>query len=136
MTSPLVVCVLCWAFAAFLRPWSKADWVAYAKEPFGGPQKMLRYLSRYSHRVAISNRRLIAADERGVTFRYKDYRIEVPGRYKTIMLHPHKFIRRFLTHVLPTGLHRIRHYGLLANANRTANIAKARELLAVPPFSN
>jgi len=123
------------AFAEFLRPWSKA-WVVYAKESFGGPKQVLRYLSRYTHRVAISNRRLIAADERGVTFKYKDYRIDGPARHKTMTLDPHEFIRRFLMHVLPKGLHRIRHYGLLANTNRAANIAKARELLAVPPLSN
>ena len=124
------------AFAAFLRPWRKADWVVYAKEPFGGPSEVLRYLSRYTHRVAISNRRLIAADQRGVTFKYKDYRLDGSARYKTMTLDPHEFIRRFLTHVLPKGLHRIRHYGLLANTNRAANIAQARELLAVPPPSN
>jgi hypothetical protein len=122
-------------FAAFLKPWRKADWVVYAKEPFGGPREVLRYLSRYTHRVAISNRRLIAADQRGVTFKYKDYRLDGPARYKTMTLDPHEFIRRFLMHVLPKGLHRIRHYGLLANTNRAANIAKARELLAVPPLS-
>jgi Putative transposase len=89
------------AFAAFLAPLRKAEWVVYAKEPFGGPQAVLAYLSRYTHRVAISNRRLISADERGVTFRCKDYRIEGPGRYKTITLPTHEFIRRFLMHVLP-----------------------------------
>jgi hypothetical protein len=96
------------------------------------PQKIplvLRYLSRYTHRVAISNRRLIAADDGGVSFRWKDYRIEGPGGWKNMTLKPHEFIRRFLMHVLP---HRIRHYGLLASGNRAANIAKARELLAVP----
>jgi hypothetical protein len=96
---------------------------------------VLRYLSRYTHRVAISNRRLIAADQRGVTFKYKDYRLDGPARYKTMTLDPHEFIRRFLMHVLPRGLHRIRHYGLLANTNRAANIAKVRELLAAPPLS-
>ena len=106
--------------------------VVYAKKPFGGPQAVLAYLSRYTHRVAISNRRLISADETGVTFTWKDYRIEGPGRYKTMTLPTHEFIRRFLTHVLPKGLHRIRHYGLFANGNRAANIARARELLAVP----
>jgi hypothetical protein len=120
------------AFAAFLASLRKAEWVVYAKEPFGGPQAVLAYLSRYTHRVAISNRRLISADERGVTFRCKDYRIEGPGRYKTMTLPTHEFIRRFLMHVLPRGVHRIRHYGLFANANRAANIARARELLAVP----
>ena len=97
---------------------------------------MLRYLSRYTHRIAISNRRLIAADQRGVTFKYKDYRLNGRARYKTMTLDPHEFIRRFLMHALPKGLHRIRHYGLLANTNRASNIAKARELLAVPPLSD
>ena len=121
------------AFAAFLRPWVEADWVVYAKEPFGGPEEVLQYLSRYTHRVAISNRRLIAADQNGVTFRYKDYRIEGPARYTTMTLDTHEFIRRFLMHVLPKGLHRIRHYGFLANATRADNIAKVRELLSVGP---
>src|SRR5262249_18371289 len=120
------------AFAAFLASLRKAEWVVYAKEPFGGPQAVLAYLSCYTHRVAISNRRLISADKRGVTFRWKDYRIEGPGRYKTMTLPMHEFIRRFLMHVLPRGVHRIRHYGLFANGNRAANIAQARELLTVP----
>jgi hypothetical protein len=93
---------------------------------------VLRYLARYTHRVAISNRRLIAADETGVTFKYKDYRIEGPPRYKTMTLAAHEFIRRFLIHVLPAGFHRIRHYGLFANGSRADNIARARELLNVP----
>ena len=95
---------------------------------------MLAYLSRYTHRVAISNRRLIAADENGVTFTYKDYRLEGPQRYKTMTLDTHEFIRRFLMHVLPPSFHRIRHYGLFANGNRVKNIAKARKLLAVVPL--
>jgi Putative transposase/Transposase zinc-binding domain len=123
------------AFTAFLAPLRKAEWVVYAKKPFGGPQAVLAYLSRYTHRVAISNRRLISANETGVTFKWKDYRIEGPGRYKTMTLPPHEFIRRFLTHVLPRGFHRIRHYGLFANASRATNIARARELLAAPPRS-
>ena len=94
---------------------------------------MLRYLSRYTHRIAISNRRLISADAKSVSFKYKDYRIEVPGRYTSMTLDTGEFIRRFLMHVLPKGFHRIRHYGLLANGQRTANIAKARKLLGVPP---
>jgi hypothetical protein len=94
---------------------------------------VLRYLSRYTHRIAISNRRLLSADQNGVTFKYKDYRIEGPGRYKTMTLPTHEFIRRFLIHVLPKGFHRIRHYGLLANGNRAVNIAHARKLLAIPP---
>ena len=93
---------------------------------------MLAYLSRYTHRVAISNSRLIALDEAGVTFRYKDYRRNGSERYRTMTLEPGEFIRRFLLHVLPKGFHRIRHYGLLASAGRKANIARARELLAAP----
>jgi hypothetical protein len=123
------------AFAAFLAPLRKVEWVVYAKKPFGGPQAVLAYLSRYTHRVAISNRRLISADETSVSFKWKDYRIEGPDRDKTMTLPTHEFIRRFLTHVLPKGLHRIRHYGLFANGNRAANIARARELLAVPSRS-
>ena len=120
------------AFAAFLAPLRKTEWVVYAKRPFGGPQAVLAYLSRYTHRVAICNHRLISADDAGVTFKWKDYRIEGPGRYKTMTLLTHECIRRFLIHVLPKGVHRIRHYGLFANGNRAANIARARELLAAP----
>jgi putative transposase/transposase-like zinc-binding protein len=120
------------AFVAFLAPLRKAEWVVYAKKPFGGPQAVLAYLSRYTHRVVISNRRLISADDNGVTFKWKDYRIEGPGRYKTMTLPSHEFIRRFLIHVLPKRFHRIRHYGLFANDNRAANVARARNLLAVP----
>jgi len=119
-------------FAAFLKPLRKTEWVVYAKKPFGGPEAVLAYLSRYTHRVAISNRRLIAADERGVTFKFKDYRVEGTDRYKTMTVATDEFIRRFLIHVLPKGLHRIRHYGLFANGNRAETIARARELLAVP----
>jgi len=121
------------AFAASLTPLRKAEWVVYAKKPFGGPQAVLAYLARYTHRVAIANSRLISADETGVTFKWKDYRIDGPGRYKTMTLPTHEFIRRFLIHVLPKGLHRIRHYGLFANGkHRAANIAHVRQLLAVP----
>jgi hypothetical protein len=119
------------AFKAYLAPLRRIKWVLYAKRPFGGPKAVLAYLSRYTHRVAISNRRLISADHTGVTFRWKDHRIEGPGRYQTMTLPAHEFIRRFLMHVLPRGFHRIRHYGLLASGNRAANIAQARELLAV-----
>ena len=119
------------AFAAFLAPLRKTKWFVYAKRPFAGPKAVLAYLSRYTHRVAISNRRLIAADEKAVTFKVKDYRLDGPGRYKTMTLKPHEFIRRFLIHVLPKGFHRIRHYGLLASANRAGNLARMRELLAV-----
>jgi hypothetical protein len=121
------------AFATFLAPLRKTEWVVYSKRPFGGPEAVLAYLSRYTHRVAISNRRLISADETGVTFKWKDYRTEGPARCKTMTLPTGEFIRRFLIHVLPKGLHRIRHYGLFANGNRAANIARARELLAMPP---
>jgi hypothetical protein len=120
------------AFEAYLTPLREIDWVVYAKEPFAGPKEVLRYLSRYTHRIAISNRRLLSVDQTGVTFKYKDYRIEGPGRYKTMTLATDEFIRRFLIHVLPKGFHRIRHYGLFANGNRAANIARARELLAMP----
>ena len=120
------------AFAAFLKPLRKTNWVVDVREPFAGPKQVLRYLSRYTHRVAISNRRLISANENGVTFRYKDYRIDGPARYKTMTLAADEFIRRFLILVLPKRFHRIRHYGLLAKANRAANIARARELLGVP----
>jgi hypothetical protein len=120
------------AFKAYLKPLREIDWVVYAKEPFAGPRQVLRYLSRYTHRIAISNRRLVSANENGVSFKYKDYRIEGPARYKTMTLATDEFIRRFLIHVLPKGFHRIRHYGLLASSNRAKNIAHARELLAVP----
>ncbi|MBV8701477.1 MAG: transposase, partial [Bradyrhizobium sp.] len=119
------------SFTAFLAPLRKAEWVVYAKRPFGGPQAVLAYLSRYTHRVAIANSRLIAFDERGVTFKWKDYRIEGRDRYKQMTLATDEFIRRFLIHVLPKGLHRIRHYGLFARGACADNIARARELLAV-----
>src|SRR5207244_9732676 len=101
------------SFRQWLVPLRSCEWVVYAKRPFAGPEQVLAYLSRYTHRVAISNSRLIAADATGVTFSYKDYRIEGPGRYKTMTLKPDEFIRRFLIHVLPCGFHRIRHCGLL-----------------------
>ena len=118
-------------FKRFLAPLRRIKWVVYCKDPFAGPEQVLRYLSRYTHRVAISNRRLVSADDNGVAFRWKDYRIDGPGRWKTMTLAAHEFIRRFLMHVLPNGFHRIRHYGL--NGNRAADIARARELLAMPP---
>jgi hypothetical protein len=125
------------AFDAFLDPLRKSEWVVYAKEPFAGPKAVLAYLSRYTHRVAISNSRLIRVDADRVTFRGKDYRIDGPGRYKTMTLQAHEFIRRFLMHVLPKGQHRIRHYGLFANGGRAANIARIRELLAaLAPMPN
>jgi hypothetical protein len=120
------------AFAAYLAPLRNSEWVVYSKRPFGGPEQVLRYLARYTHRVAISNRRLIACDDNGVTFKWKDYRLEGPERYKLMTLATHEFIRRFLMHVLPAGFHRIRYYGLLASGKRADNIARARELLALP----
>jgi len=120
-------------FAQWLVPLRNAEWVVYAKRPFAGPEDVLAYLSRYTHRVAISNSRLLAFDERGVSFRWKDYRAKGRTRYKTMTLTAAEFMRRFLLHVLPTGFHRIRHYGLLANAGRRQNLATARELLRVPP---
>jgi hypothetical protein len=119
-------------FAAFLAPLRNREWVVYSKRPFGGPNEVLRYLARYTHRVAISNRRLIACDEKGVTFKWKDYRLEGRERYKIMTLATHEFIRRFLIHVLPAGFHRIRYYGLLASGKRAENVARARELLAPP----
>jgi len=120
------------AFATYLAPLRKTEWVVYSKRPFGAPQAVLAYLSRYTHRVAIANSRLIAYDQQGVTFKWKDYRIEGRDRYKLMTLTTDEFIRRFLIHVLPRGFHRIRHYGLSAKAACADNIARARELLAVP----
>jgi hypothetical protein len=120
------------AFAAYLAPLRRRKWYLYSKPPFGGPEAVLAYLSRYTHRVAISNRRLIAFDQNGVTFNYKDYRADGRARYKVMTLATGEFIRRFLIHVLPKGFHRIRHYGLFAKASCADNIARARELLAVP----
>jgi hypothetical protein len=117
------------AFDGFLKLLCKIDWVVYAKEPFAGPKAVLAYLSRYTHRVAISNSRLIRMDRRSVTFRVKDYRIKGSGRHTTMTLETAEFIRRFLIHVLPKGQHRIRHYGFFGNGNRAANIAAIRELL-------
>jgi hypothetical protein len=117
------------AFAHWLAPLRKCEWVVYAKRPFAGPEAVLAYLSRYTHRVAISNSRLVAMDEQGVTFRWKDYRAKGRTRRKTMTLDADEFMRRFLLHVLPGGFHRIRHYGLLANGNRAASLARIRELL-------
>jgi len=120
------------ALAGYLAPLRNVEWVVYSKRPFGGPEAVLRYLARYTHRVAISNSRLVALDDNGVTFKWKDYRIEGHDRHKVMTLATREFIRRFLIHVLPAGFHRIRHYGLFANASRADNIARARELLAAP----
>jgi hypothetical protein len=121
------------AFLRHLSPVRHKRWVVYAKPPFAGPQAVLAYLSRYTHRVAISNRRLLAFDETGVTFRYKDYRRNCADRQQVMTLGAHEFIRRFLLHVLPRGFHRIRHYGLLASSVRKVSLARTRELLAVVP---
>ena len=117
------------AFAAVLKPLRRKNWFVYAKRPFAGPKAVLAYLSRYTHRVAISNTRLIAYDGRGVTFHYKDYRADGLARRKVMTLATDEFIRRFLLHILPKGFHRIRHYGLFANTGRAANIARLRGLL-------
>jgi hypothetical protein len=121
-------------FAALLKPLRRQEWVVYAKRPFAGPAAVLAYLSRYTHRVAIANSRLIAHDDRGVTFTWKDYRDKGRTRKKTMTLATDEFIRRFLLHVLPHGFHRIRYYGLLANGGRADNLEQARKLLscAVP----
>jgi hypothetical protein len=120
------------AFAAYLMPLRNAEWVVYSKRPFGGPQAVLAYLARYTHRVAISNSRLIAIGDNGVAFRWKDYRADGRERQKVMTLATGEFIRRFLSHVLPQGFHRIRHYGLFASGTRADNIARVRQLLAVP----
>jgi hypothetical protein len=121
------------AFADWLAPLREVEWVVYAKRPFAGPAAVLAYLSRYTHRVAISNQRLTALDERGATFRWKDYRARGHTRHKTMTLSPDEFMHRFLLHVLPSGFHRIRHYGLIANGERKGNLAKARALLHAEP---
>lgn len=121
------------AFRGWLSPLRRCEWVVYAKRPFAGPQAVLAYLSRYTHRVAISNSRLLAMDERGVTFRWKDYRAKGRTRHKSMTLSPQESMRRFLLHVLPGGFHRIRHYGMLANSNRRDNLEPARKLLHVAP---
>ncbi|MEM1235456.1 MAG: IS91 family transposase [Pseudomonadota bacterium] len=124
------------AFAAWLAPLRKTDWVVYAKPPFGGPEAVLAYLSRYTHRVAISNHRLISADAGAVAFRWKDYRIKCGDRSRVMRLSTEEFIRRFLIHVLPDGFHRIRHYGFLAGAGRTDKIAQIRVLLGAASTAN
>ncbi len=124
------------SFARWLAPLRKVEWVVYAKRPFAGPEAVLAYLARYTHRVAIANSRLVAMDERGVTFKWKDYRDKRnpdKPRHKTMTLAADEFMRRFLLHVLPGGFHRIRHFGLIANNGRKEKLALARELLNVVP---
>lgn len=122
------------AFRSYLATQRRREWVVYAKAPFAGPEQVLRYLARYTHRVAISNRRLVALDDDGgVTFCWKDYRANGRARSKVMRLSAGEFMRRFLLHVLPEGFHRIRHYGLLANGHRAAMLARCRELLDLSP---
>jgi hypothetical protein len=124
------------AFTEYLAPLRQAEWVVYSKPPFGGPEAVLAYLSRYTHRVAISNSRLIGITNTSVTFKWKDYRTNGRNRAKVMTLAIGEFIRRFLIHVLPDGFHRIRYYGLFANGRRVENIAHARQLLNVPVPQN
>lgn len=121
------------AFEAMLAALRNIDWVVYAKEPFAGPKAVLAYLSRYTHRIAISNSRLIRFGAGNVTFKVKNYRVNGAGRHTTMTLKINEFIRRFLMHVLPKGQHRIRHYGFFGNGNRAANVAKIRKLLGDQP---
>jgi Putative transposase len=121
------------SFATYFAPLRKKEWVVYSKRSFGGPEEVLRYLARYTHRVAISNSRLVSHDDNGVTFKWKDYRLEGSQRYNKLMtLNKNEFIRRFLMHVLPHGFHRIRYYGLLTSQSRTKNIVRIRKLLKNP----
>lgn len=120
-------------FADWVQPLRACEWVVYAKKPFAGPAAVLAYLSRYTHRVAISNQRLVSMDERGIMFRWKDYRAKGRTRYKTMTLGVDEFMRRFLLHVLPSGFHRIRHYGLMANADRREKLKRTREVLSQDP---
>src|SRR5881392_2374052 len=120
------------AFTAHLAPLQKKKWFVYAKPPFAGPEAVLAYLARYTHRVTIANSRLVSLDERGVTFRYKDYRRNGRARFRTMTLTPNEFIRRFLLHVLPNGFHRIRHYGLLASGHRADKLKLCQTLLGFP----
>jgi hypothetical protein len=119
-------------FNAWLSKHRKMEWVVYAKRPFSGPDAVLRYLARYTHRVAIANSRLVSMDKNTVSFRWKNYRVKARCRQRVMQLSHDEFIRRFLLHVLPSGFHRIRHYGLVANAGRKRNLQQARRLLNVP----
>ena len=121
------------AFTKWLAPFRRTDWIVYAKPPFGGPEAVLAYLSRYTHRVALSNGRLISADADTVAFRWKDYRIKNDDRHRVMRIETGEFIRRFLIHVLPDRFHRIRHYGFLASAKRKANIVAIRVMIGAAP---
>lgn len=120
-------------FWQWLLPMRQCEWEVYAKRPFAGPQAVLAYLSRYTHRAAISNSRLPAMDEHGASLRWQDYRVKACTRHKTMTLAADEFMRRFLLHVLPCGFHRIKHYGLQSNCTRKDCLALARELLHVAP---
>jgi hypothetical protein len=120
------------AFAAALAPLRTTEWVVYAKQPFAGPEQVLAYLARYTHRVAIANSRLLDLDQTHVSFRWKDYRENGGHKSKVMRIKVAEFIRRFLLHVLPNGFHRIRHYGLFANGHRADKLALCRSLLDVP----
>jgi hypothetical protein len=120
------------AFARYLAPVARAEWVVYAKPPFGGAEHVLEYLDRYTHRVAIANSRLVEFTGDEVAFQWKDYRHE--SRHKVMRLQAQEFIRRFLLHVLPPGFQRIRHYGLLANRHRASRLTRCRQLLKTPPL--
>ena len=124
------------AFDSLLAHSRKTEWVVYAKRPFAGPEAVLAYLARYTHRIAIANSRLLAFDGQAVTFKWKDYRAKARDRQKVMTLAADEFIRRFLIHVLPAGFHRIRHYGLFANGGRTENLARARKLLDIEPLQD
>ena len=120
------------AFTAFLAPLRRAEWVVYAKPPFGGPQQVLEYLGRYTHRVAISNQRLLSLSDGQVSFQWKDYRSEHKQKSKTMTVQADEFVRRFLIHTLPPGFQRIRHFGFMANCHRKAKLALCRQLLTAP----
>jgi hypothetical protein len=122
-------------FAGYLAPFRKIEWVVYAKRPFSGPKAVLAYLSRYTHRIALSNRRLVSCDEQHVTFKWTDYRAKPEKRYKTMQLTSLEFIRRFLIHILPSGFHRIRHFGLFSNQCRAENFALIRDPLGCTPLN-
>jgi hypothetical protein len=121
------------AFAAWLGPLYQPEWVVYSKPPFGGPAQVLKYLARYTHRVALSNQRLLALDEQGVTFTWKDY--AHGGKPRRLTLSAEEFLRRFVQHVLPKGFVKVRHYGLLANRDRAAKLAVCRALLVREPLA-